>query len=632
MTAGPGDAATIPNARPADGRTVLRVEALGVAYERPDGEPSVVVRDVSFDLRAGRILGMAGESGCGKSTAALAAIGFRSPSARVTGGRSLLGGDDLLGFARGALREVWGSRIAYVAQDATGALNPLQRVMRQLREPLELHLGLSRAEQEDRALELLDAVGIPDPRGAARRYPFQFSGGQQQRIALAVAMACSPEVLVLDEPTTGLDVTTQKQISALIARLVGDSGAAALHISHDLSLLASTCDDLVIMYAGEVVERSGAGEVYARPRHPYSAALIDAVPRVDEQSAVVGLPGLPPASVVTGSCAFAERCRFVQDRCRSEAPALTSVSAPAEPPAGGHDVRCLRAAELGPIPTRRPSRPDPAGEYDTAQAALLQITDLRCAYPGARGRPGLVAVDGVSLDLRRGETVAVVGESGSGKSTLLRAVAGLHTPLAGTIAFDGTPLAARAVDRARPLRRAIQIVFQDPNASLNPRHSVATTVERPLRLFRPELGARERAEHVMELLADVRLDAGVADRMPHELSGGQKQRVALARAFAAEPELILCDEVVSALDVSVQASILQLLARLAAERQTALLFVTHDLAVVRQIAERVCVMHNGRICERGETRALFAAPQDAYTRALLAAVPRPTDPPRVAVP
>ncbi len=450
-------------------------------------------------------------------------------------------------------------------------------------------------------------------------------------------MACSPEILVLDEPTTGLDVTTQAQISALIASLVRGSGTAALHISHDLSLLASTCDEILIMYAGEIVERAPADEIYARPRHPYSAALIDAVPRVDEPAAVVGLPGLPPPSVIEGSCSFAERCRFVQDRCRAEAPALVPVSSPARPAevqgVSAHEARCLRTAELGPLTRVRRRRAEIAiGRRHADDSPLLSVLDLHCTYAGGRRRADLHAVDGVSLELYRGETLAVVGESGSGKSTLLRAVAGLHAPHSGSITFDGTALPPRSVRRSRKLRRMIQLVFQDPHASLNPRHTVRASIERPVRLLRPDLGRRERGVRVMELLADVRLDPGVVDRLPHELSGGQKQRVALARAFASDPELLLCDEVVSALDVSVQASILELLATLSAKRGTALLFVTHDLAVVRQIAERVCVMLEGRICETAATTTLFDSPREPYTRQLLAAVPRPRASPDLVAP
>jgi len=598
-------------------RPALEVQGLTVAYARKRRAPAVVVKDLDLRLDAGRMLGLAGESGCGKSTAALAALGFRIPGSIRLGGRALLGDVDLLSLKRHALRSIWGRRVAYVAQDAAQALTPFWRVGSLLAEPLKLHLGLRGRALHERACGLLESVGIPDPESALRRYPHQFSGGQQQRIALAIAIACEPEVLVLDEPTTGLDVTTQAQISALISGLVGQQGMAGLYISHDLALIATICDDIAIMYAGEVVESGAAPAIYAGARHPYAAALLDAVPQVDEDASVVGIPGLPPPQVIDDACAYAARCRFVIEQCREGHPPLLTV-------ADGHEARCIRVHELGVIPSARLPLETPAAAPARTDVELA-VERLRCSYAG---RHGTVAVEDLSLEIAAGETLGLVGESGSGKSTLLRAIAGLHIPDEGRILFEGRPLAPTAVRRPRDVRRAIQIVFQHPDSSLNPRHSIARILERPLALFRPELGRRERRGVIHELLEDVRLDSGVLDRYPAELSGGQKQRIALARAFAAEPRLILCDEVVSALDVSVQASILELLARLAAERSTALLFVTHDLAVVRSIADRVTVMRAGRSCETAPTARLFTAPEHPYTRELLAAAPRPGSTPR----
>ncbi len=589
----------------------LEVEALTVGYQTGPERVLVVVRDVWFALEPGRLLGVAGETGSGKSTAVLSAIGFPISGSVRLGGASRFGELDLLQQPVGALRRLWGRDIAYVAQDASQSLSPLMRIERLLGEPLRLHLGMGGAVGRGRSIELLQSVGLPDPEQALRRYPHQFSGGQQQRIALAIAMACNPKVLVLDEPTTGLDVTTQAQISRLIAQLVRESGTAAVMISHDLALLATSCDDISIMYAGEIVEHAAADEIYDAPRHPYTAALIDAVPRVDDPVPVVGIPGLPATRVIDDACAFAARCRFSAAGCIEGAPALASVSP-------DHLARCIRAAELGVIPS---SRSGTASRHATrGETPILRVDGLTCSYRSGHGKH---AVDDVSLSIVRGETLGLVGESGSGKSTILRAIAGLHVPDAGTIDFDGQRLAARTTRRPRSQRRALQLVFQDPHASLNPRHTVRATLDRPLALFHPEMDAGARRERVHALLADVRLDPIVLERYPNQLSGGQKQRVALARAFAADPEVILCDEVVSALDVSVQASILELLARLSADYGTALLFVTHDLAVVRTIANRVCVMRDGRILEAGPTEEIFSRPTDDYTRALLAAVPRP---------
>jgi peptide/nickel transport system ATP-binding protein len=588
----------------------LVVEGLSIGYRRRGGDGvAEVVHDLSFALREGRLLGIAGESGCGKSTAALRAIGFPIPGSVLLAGSARLGDVDLLSAPLHVLRDRWGSEVAYVAQDATQALSPLMRVEHLLAEPLTLHRGLRGEALRRRSLELLASVGIPDPEFALRRYPHQFSGGQQQRIALAIALSCEPRVLVLDEPTTGLDVTTQARVAALITRLVRDSGAAALFVSHDLGLLATSCDDLAVMYAGEIVERGAAADVLAAPRHPYASALLDAVPAVDERALVLGIPGLPPRAVVTDACSFAPRCAFAEDRCRLVHPEL-------EPVAAEREVRCVRADELGVVPTRRALSAIVRSEVDEGE--LLAVRDVSCAY-----RRGVDVVRDVSLVVRPGETVGLVGESGSGKSTLLRAVAGLVAPRAGSIAFRGETLAPRSGGRGRDVRRAVQLVFQDPAASLNPRHTIGTILSRPLAMFAPQLDRAGRRARALELMGDVRLDPDLIDRYPHELSGGQKQRVSLARAFAADPDLILCDEVVSALDVSVQATVLELLARLAAERGTALLFVTHDLAVVRSIADRVCVMRDGEIVERGTTESVFADPRDDYTRTLLDAVPRP---------
>lgn len=590
---------------------VLDVHDLSVGYHHETGV-NVVLVGVDLELHAGQLVGLAGESGCGKSTAALSVIGFPIPGSVRLSGAATFEGDDLFTTPVSSLRRLWGSRLSYVAQDASAALNPLQRVERLLCDPLELHLGLDHRAARDRAVELLARVGIADAEGALRRYPHQFSGGQQQRIALAIALSCRPAVLVLDEPTTGLDVTTQAQISELILELVRESGAAALAISHDLALLSTICDDIVIMYAGEIVERAPAESVYSSPRHPYSAALLDAAPSIDSEALVVGIPGLPPPEVIVDRCSFAARCRFAVGACETTHPELSAVGA-------DHDVRCVRADDLGPIASAKEEL-HRAVARDRPAAAVLEVRGVHCTY---RGRHDVTAVDDVSLSIDGGETLAIVGGSGSGKSTLLRAVAGLHAPDSGEILFRGQPLPPRAVTRSREVRRSIQLVFQNPDSSLNPRHTIRMIIERPVSLFRPDLAARARLERILELLADVRLDANVLARYPAQLSGGQKQRVALARAFAAEPELILCDEVVSALDVSVQASILELLATLAHDRDTALLFVTHDLAVVRSIADRVAVMRDGNVLEQGATRMIFEQPTNQYTRELLAAVPRP---------
>jgi peptide/nickel transport system ATP-binding protein len=585
---------------------VLDVRDLSVGYVRRNGSIDQVVERVSFTLERGRILGLAGESGCGKSTTALAAIGYRSPGSRIHSGESKLDGVDMLAISTTKLRKIWGSKVAYVAQSAALALNPAMTVGRQLAQPLAVHLDLRGAAARARQLELLNAMGLPDPAGALRRYPFQFSGGQQQRIALAVALSCNPDVLILDEPTTGLDVTTQARITKLLRSLVTDFGVGCLYVSHDLALLGTLADRLAVMYAGELIEAGPAGAVVSKQRHPYTQALFAAVPSVRRPRFVIGIPGRPPTSVVLDSCPYAPRCPYVLPACRAD-------RIPLRDPGDGHVARCIRLEEIEKLPS-------PGRELAAARGGrdvLLEASDIWCEYSGASAP----AVKGVGFVVHRAERLGIVGESGSGKSTLLRAIAGLHRPTAGSIDLHGIALAPRAVKRPRSVRREIQLVFQNPDSSLNPRHTILDIVARPIRLFRDDVPRGRERETVQELLDSVKLPRGLLYRYPAELSGGQRQRVALARAFAARPSLLLCDEVTSALDVSVQATILELIAELSEQTETAVVWVSHDLAVVRTIANRALVMRQGEVCEEGETDELFAAARHPYTQELLAAIP-----------
>jgi peptide/nickel transport system ATP-binding protein len=591
------------------GTPVLSVDDLTVGYVRADGKPNVVVWNASITLRAGRILGLAGESGCGKSTTALAAVGYRAPGARILRGTSRLGDVDLLSLSTAQLRSIWGRRVAYVAQSASQALNPAITVGRQLAQPLAVHLGLHGPALRERQLELLQAVGLPDPPAALSRYPHQFSGGQQQRIAIAIALSCRPDVLLLDEPTTGLDVTTQARITALLRSTIDATGVAALYVSHDLSLLSTIADALAVMYAGEVVEHTTADGMRRRPRHPYTQALLAAVPSVHKPRAVSGMPGRPPAAVVLDACSFAARCPYADDETRETKPELREV----EP---RHWVRCLRAEQVPELMVDESPLVKAAAR---GYGPLLEVEQLWCSYRVSRGSTAVVK--DVSFAIGPGQTLGIVGESGSGKSTLLRAIAGLHPPSAGTIRLRGRELAPRAVKRPVSVRKEIQLVFQNPDSSLNPRQTVGDIVGRPIRLFRQDVPRGGEREAVEELLDAVKLPRGMRGRYASELSGGQKQRVAIARGFAARPSLLLCDEVTSALDVSVQATILELLAELAETFETAVIFVSHDLAVVRTIATRALVMKDGEVREQGETERLFVSPQDPYTRELLSAIP-----------
>lgn len=578
------------------------------------GRVRQVLAHVDLALPANQIVGLAGESGSGKSTLALSLVGYRTPgSVRLTGSVELDGASVSSASLR-ELRRLWGARLAYMPQDTSTSLNPALRIGRQLGEVLQLHAHLSRAPARTRAVELLGQVGVPEPEAALRRYPHQFSGGQQQRIALAIALAGEPDVLVLDEPTTGLDVTTQARVNRLIVDLVRRRGTATLYVSHNLALLATVCDQLAIMYGGEIVEQGPAREVYLAPRHPYTAALIAAVPSVREDRRPKGIPGLPPPVVVLDRCGFSARCVERRDVCLAPVP-LTE-------PAAGHIVRCVQTGELGAVESVAAAdvvRPRPP----SAAPPILRASDVRCVFRS--GRRQTVALDGVSMQVRPGRTLGIAGESGSGKSTLLRVLAGLLQPASGELTFAGAALPVPAGRRSREQRRAIQIVFQNPDSTLNPRHTIFQALERPMRLFRPELDRAARRAAAAEMLHRVRLSPEILDRSPRNLSGGQRQRVALARALVAEPRVILCDEVTSALDVSVQATILELLAELSAGQEMAMVFVTHDLGVLRSVADEALILEKGQLRESGAIADVLDRPRSPYTVELLNSVPDPQD-------
>ncbi|GAB7006930.1 ABC transporter ATP-binding protein [Nocardioides sp. AN3] len=587
----------------------FEVDALSVGYRHRDGSINTVVKGVSLTLGRGKVLGVAGESGCGKSTAALASIGYRAGGMEVLNGTARLGEIDLLKLPLLKLRRLWGSKVVYVPQASSQTLTPALTIGKQLAEPMMLHLGIRGQELHDRQIGLLEEVGVPNPEAALRRYPHQFSGGQQQRINLAIALSCNPEVLILDEPTTGLDVTTQARIMKLLKRVIAEHQTAALLVSHDLPLLAETCDEVAIMYAGEVVEAGPAADLLAKPVHPYTKALLAAVPDPSGETALSGIPGAPPQGVVAGACAFAPRCAFVEDACTRTSPRL-------EQHGDAHSVRCLRANEQMALTIR-----ERRSELRVVELTgpLLAVENLWCEYR-SHGRTTPV-VKGIGFEVAQGETLAIVGESGSGKSTLVRTIAGLHPPVAGTLTFDGATLPPNAAKRRRTVRRDMQIIFQNPDTSLNPRHDVLSLVARPMQLFQRELSRRDREARVLDILDQVNLPRSVARRYPGELSGGQKQRVAIARAFVANPKLILADEITSALDVSVQAAIINVLSELSAEHGTSVVFVSHDLALVRAVAHRALVLQHGNVRETGPVAQLFDSPRDEYTRELVKAIP-----------
>ncbi|MEV0580751.1 ABC transporter ATP-binding protein [Streptomyces sp. NPDC050392] len=599
---------------------LLQVRDLGVEFTAPDGSALRAVRGVSFTLNRGETLAVVGESGSGKSTTALALNRMLPGTGRITTGTVHLDGRDLAAATGQELRAVRGARIGMIFQDPMTALNPVLTAGRHIEEVLRAHGDRDRAARRARAVELLARVGIPEPHRRADDHPHQFSGGQRQRILIAMALAGEPDILLADEPTTALDATVQDQILTLLADLNRETGTALVLITHNMGVVARACERVLVMYGGTVVEDGPTAEVLSRPRHPYTAGLLAAVPRLSTPSGtrLTGIPGSPPDLTLLGDgCAFADRCTLVEDRCRTAAPPLTRT-------ADGVHVACLPAAARteplpAPAPPARIDRPAPG-------PVVLEAEGLRKTYRrrGVR-RHAVPALDGVSLSLAAGETLGIVGESGSGKSTLARVLAHAHTADEGSIRLNGEDVTQPSRRALHAVRRQVQMVFQDPYASLNPRMTVGEIVAEPLIAF--GLGDRdEREARVTELLRRAGLDPAVADRHPRSFSGGQRQRIGIARALAPEPSVLICDEPVSALDVSVQAQIVGLLTDLQRDLGLALVFIAHDLAVVRQVSHRIAVMHRGRIVETGSADEVCENPRDPYTRALLAAAPEPVPP------
>jgi peptide/nickel transport system ATP-binding protein len=582
---------------------VVRVENLSLRLS--SGEP--VVDDVSFTVDRAEILGLIGESGCGKTTTALSLLGYTRAGVEISGGRIEVAGESIVGRNPRAVRSLRGRVVSYVPQDPGGSLNPSLRVGDAILDVLRAHRSVAAPRESVRsALQRVELGADPH---FTNRYPHQLSGGQQQRVTIAMASACQPPVAVLDEPTTGLDVVTQEKILLELRRLRAEDGMTMIYVSHDLAVVAGMADRIVVMYAGRVVESGPASEVIEHPKHPYTSALVSAIPDLRRPRALRGIPGVcvGVGEWPTG-CAFADRCEFSEPRCQEALPELELTSP-------GHVTRCVRWQEL--------DLDEPAGAGLLAPrrleaTPLLEVSQLEAAY--RHGRSRRTAVEGISFAVARAECVALVGESGSGKTTVGRCIAGLHVPTSGRIVFDGRELAGAA--RSRPLepRRRIQIIFQNPFESLNPRHRVASSIERPLRVLRG-LSRADAEREVGQLLERVRLPKRLANRYPGELSGGERQRVAIARALGAKPDLLICDEVTSALDVSVQAAVIELLQELQRELRLSMLFITHNLGVVASIADSVLVMERGSLCESGTVTDVLTTPSHEYTRRLLSAAP-----------
>jgi peptide/nickel transport system ATP-binding protein len=590
-------------AETAHGTPRLAVENLRILMTPRRGRPEAdVIDEISFTVQPGHVLGLVGESGSGKTTVALALLGLFKRGLKLGGGKVLVDGQDILALPEHDLQKLRGRTIAYVPQDPGSALNPVLKVGTQLREVFTIHGG-----DPDRLTDVLAEAGLEDPAPILAAYPHQLSGGQQQRVALAMAFACRPRLIVLDEPTTGLDVTTQRRVLDTVRGLCRTYQVAAVYITHDLAVVAEIADHVAVLYAGRLIEMGQARELFATPAHPYTRGLMRAVPVLEGTYELHGMAGSPPrpGSRPVG-CFFQPRCEFAVAQCEQRQPELITVSET------GHVARCVRAVEIkalsSTVTLARERQALPAEE------PVLTISGVSVSYTDK-----LVLHD-VNLVVGARQSVAIVGTSGSGKTTLARCVVGLHKDWSGTITFAGQDLPAGVRSRTQDQLRRIQFVSQNPYSSLNPRQTVGQIVGHPLAHFR-KLSGTEHRQRIGDALTSVALRESFAARYPDELSGGERQRVALARALVLDPDLLVCDEVTSALDVSVQAAIVELLLRLQAERGLSLLFITHNLPLVRSIADDVTVISAGEICERGPVTRVLSAPSHAYTRQLLADVP-----------
>ena len=607
---------------------ILDVQDLTVAYHH-EGKMLTAVRDFNLRIMAGQTYGLVGESGSGKSTVALAIMRYLGANGRVLSGRIRFGELDMLALDDGQLRRIWGKEIALVPQDPQSSLNPSIRVGEQIAEIVRRHLGMGRREAAARTEELLYMVRIPDPDRVIRSYPHQISGGMQQRVLIAMALSTEPRLLILDEPTTGLDVTTQAAILDLFRDLTAGRQTAVLYVTHNLGVVANLCDQVAVLYAGELVEDARVSELFSQPLHPYSEGLLDSIPQIGQTKSEVTLraiPGyIPPLGQRPEGCVFAPRCSLAIETCAAQRPLVEEASF-------AHMVRCHRWPEIaaGEITTRLEKLSSTAQSSAEAGETVLDIQDLEVYFASRRTlidaihrRPGSVvkAVDGVDLALDRARTLGIVGESGSGKTTLARSVVGLSERTGGHISLLDSELPADLSKRSIDVLRQVQYVFQNPDEALNPHMTVGQTLRRPF-ITLLGMSGEEADAQISALLEAVSLPASYAENYPAQLSGGEKQRVAIARSFASAPDLLIADEPVSALDVSVQASILNLLRELQAENHNSLVFISHDLAVVGYVADQIAVMYLGQIMEIAGSARLFSAPMHPYTEALLSAAPR----------
>ncbi len=615
---------------------ILEIDNLAISYETRKGDVRAV-RGVSLKIEEGETVGVVGESGCGKSTIAFGIVNFLGHNGKITGGSIKFGGQELVGTPVDELRKIRGNRIAMVYQDPMRALNPALTIGRQMNEVLIRHRNLSKPEAQERSIAMLERVYMPDPANVMKRYPHQLSGGQLQRVVIAMAMLNHPDLLIMDEPTTALDVTVETVILDLIEDLKKDFNTGIIYITHDLGVVARVSQQLCVMYAGELVEHGSTPGIFESPSHPYTRGLLTSIPRLEyskESTRLYHIPGIvpPAAERPEDQCVFAPRCDIASAECVKTRPDL-------RPLMSGHLVRCCKAEEVLQIPLsvleHQTSIDSSDADQETHSKLLLQTKDLSVHYEyksdsvlsliGLDKKQTVKAVNSVNLDVNKAQTLGIVGESGCGKSTLVKTIIGLNPITGGEIDFLGVDLNTPVVKRDMNLLRRIQMVFQNPNSTLNPSYTVGRQIGRSMKILGIVPRDQIRSE-VVRLLKAVRLDEVYFDRLPRQLSGGEKQRVGIARALASQPDLILCDEPVSALDVSVQAAVINLLMDIQEEFRTTMIFIAHDLSVVRLISDAVAVMYLGQIMEKGPSESIYKPPHHPYTEALLAAVqvPDPT--------
>ncbi len=582
------------------------------------------VGNVDLKVQRGETLGLVGESGCGKSMLGLSVLGLLPPGGRIEGGSIKLEGRELVGLSEDELRRIRGNEVAMIFQDSQSSLNPTKTIGDQVAEPVRLHRKVSRKEADERALEVLELVGLPRPRERLEDYPHQLSGGLRQRVMIAIALACEPRVLLADEPTTALDVTIQAQILALLDDLKNRLGMATLLVTHDMGVVAGRTSRINVMYAGRIVEAAPTDRLFSSMRHPYTQGLLGSIPRLDQDNreALVSIPGLPPdLTNPPAGCRFAPRCPRATSQCRAHEPPLSGDTPE-------HVFACWHPVE-GPI-EHLPKIADgiPAAARGRANGRVLEVDDAVREYPVTAGAilkrkvASVKAVSGVTIDLDAGETLGLVGESGCGKTTLGKMIVGIEAPDGGKIKFNDREIYKQRGRALRKARRDLQMMFQDPYASLDPRMRVQSILREPL-VIQDVGNTKEQRDRVIRLLEEVGLPANALERYPHEFSGGQRQRIALARTLMLEPKVIVADEPVSALDVSIRSQVLNLMKRLQAEHNMASIVISHDLAVVKYLADRIGVMYLGKLVEIGPGDDIYARPAHPYTEGLIKAIPIP---------